>query len=267
MKRCFNGLSTVNIELTSRCNKSCWMCGRRKIEKDYPEIANDWGDMDVNILMKIANQLPKEGLVIQFHNNGEPLLYDKLGFALKLFSGHIRCFDTNGKLLLERADTIIDNMETLTVSVIQDDPEADKQYETVKKFLEIKGERKPNIIYRILGDVKDVKRWEELPGIKCYRMLHSPDGSFDYKKRVTIPEIGVCLELLHHLVIDRYGNVSICVRFDPHGYGILGDVYDDKLHDIWTGKKRRDYIKEHIAGNRNCNRLCAKCHYWGVPKG
>ena len=28
-ERCFNGLTTVNLELTNRCNKRCWMCGRR----------------------------------------------------------------------------------------------------------------------------------------------------------------------------------------------------------------------------------------------
>jgi MoaA/NifB/PqqE/SkfB family radical SAM enzyme len=32
-----NGLGNINIELTSRCNKSCWMCGRRKVEKEMPE--------------------------------------------------------------------------------------------------------------------------------------------------------------------------------------------------------------------------------------
>ena len=32
MSGCMNGLSTVNIELTTRCSKSCWMCGRRKVE-------------------------------------------------------------------------------------------------------------------------------------------------------------------------------------------------------------------------------------------
>jgi hypothetical protein len=136
------------------------MCGRRKIEREHPEIAKNWGDMDLDILMKIANQLPESGLVIQFHNNGEPLLYEHLKFALQLFEGHTRCFDTNGKLLLEKADEIIDNMETITISVIQDDPEGDKQYETVKKFLELKGDRKPNVIYRILGFVNNVKRWE-----------------------------------------------------------------------------------------------------------
>ena len=97
MKDCFNGLSTVNIELTSRCNKSCWCCGRRKIDKDYPEIAMNYGDMDFELVKKIEKQLPND-IVIQFHNNGEPMLYPRLKEALQLFKGRIRQFDTNGKL-------------------------------------------------------------------------------------------------------------------------------------------------------------------------
>lgn len=40
-----NGLGTINIELTSRCNKNCWMCGRRKVDREYPELALNYGDM------------------------------------------------------------------------------------------------------------------------------------------------------------------------------------------------------------------------------
>jgi radical SAM protein with 4Fe4S-binding SPASM domain len=242
------------------------MCGRRKIDKYYPKIAMNYGDMDTNLLMKIASELPKTGLVIQLHNNGEPLLYKPLHFALQLFRGHIRCFDTNGKLLLERANDIIDNMETITISVIENDPEGDEQYEIVKSFLELKGDNKPNVIYRCLGDV-DTKRWKKLPGIVATRILHHPLGNFQYpKKNPTIPEIGICLDLLHHLVIDRFGNVYPCVRFDPKREQCIGNAYDTPLLDIWNGKNRKDMIKRHIQGIRS-DPICKNCKFWGVPTG
>src|SRR3989338_8743152 len=108
MAVCFNGLYCIHLELTSRCNKDCWMCGRRKLDKDYPEITTNYGDMDFGLVKKIAEQLP-EGIVVQFHNNGEPLLYPKFGEAVRLFENQIKCTDTNGKLLLKKADEIIDN--------------------------------------------------------------------------------------------------------------------------------------------------------------
>lgn len=264
-KQFFNGLAVVNVELSSRCNKNCWMCGRRKIEREYPKIALNYGDMDFKLVEKIAKQLP-DGIVVQLHNNGESLLYPRFRDALKLFHRQIRCLDTNAKLVVEKANEIIDNMETLTISVIENDPEGDEQYKLVKEFLKIRGNRKPNLIYRCLGKV-DVKRWEKLPGIIVTRVLHHPLGSFQYKKNPTKPEIGICLDLLNHLSIDRLGNVSICVRLDPLKLGVISDANTTPLVEIWNSPKRKEWIQYHIEGKRDKVPLCSYCQFWGVPTG
>ena len=266
-----NGLAFVNIELSSRCNKGdgtpgsgCWMCGRRKMEKEHPELCN-WGDMPKEMVYAISKEVPK-GIVVQFHNNGEPLLYSHLFFALLAFRQNIRSFNTNGKLLMERAEEIIGNLETLTISVIENDPERKDQIEKVTQFLGIKGDRPPSMVYRLLGKVDD-KPWSRLSGIVARRVLHSPDGSFNYQKKPTIPEIGICLDLLTHLAIDRYGNVSLCVRFDPEGHLRLGNIKLKTLYSMWTGLKRKKYIEEHLKGNRSVLPGCSTCEYWGVPRG
>lgn len=261
----FNGLYCVHLELTSRCNKNCWMCGRRKIDREHPEIAINYGDMDFNLVKKIAEQMP-EGIVVQFHNNGEPLLYPRFGEAVRLFKEQIKCMDTNAKLIVEKADEIIDSLDTLTISVIENDPEGDEQYDLVREFLKIKGERKPHLIYRCLGDV-NIKRWRELEGIIATRILHNPLGSFKYKKPPTVPEIGICLEILNHMAINRFGKVSICVRFDPKGLGVIGDANSTPLIDIWHGPQRKEWVKHHIESNRIKIPLCNYCDFWGVPTG
>lgn len=261
----FNGLYSIHLELTSRCNKNCWMCGRRKIDREYPEIAMNYGDMDFELVKRIAAQLP-EGIVVQFHNNGEPLLYPEFGEAVRLFKSQIKCVDTNAKLILDKADEIIDNLDTITISVIENDPEGDNQYELVKRFLDIKGDRKPNVIFRCLGNV-DTERWQRLKGIIATRVLHNPLGSFKYQKRPTVPEIGICLEILNHMAISRLGEVSICVRFDPKRLGVIGDATKTPLLDIWNSQKRKEWIKLHVAGKRNQIPLCSYCDYWGVPTG
>lgn len=263
MRKSFDGLSVVNCELTSRCNKQCFCCGRRKLEKMQK---TDWGDMDTDLACKIADWLP-ENIVVQFHSNGEPLLHPCFGFIVGHYKKQIKCLSTNGKLLIEKADEIIDNLDTLTISVIEDDPEADEQYEIVKKFLELKGSKKPFMVYRLLGNVIDNDKWYKLPGIVATRTLHNPMGSFEYKKKVTIPEVGICQDLLSHLVIDRYGMVSLCVRFDPDRNLVIGDINKERLIDIWNGSKRKYFLQEHIKGNRKCNVVCAKCEFWGIPQG
>ena len=176
----FNSLAVVNCELTSRCNKRCFMCGRRRIEKDYPHLAN-WGDMDFKLVEKIAKQLP-DGIVVQLHNNGESLLYPKFGEAAKLFHQQIRCLDTNGKLIVEKAKEIIGNLDTLTISVIENDPEAEEQYKLVKKFLKIKGNRKPNLIYRCLGKV-NLERWKKNARYCGYQSAASSSWQFSVSEK------------------------------------------------------------------------------------
>jgi len=263
--KCFNGLSFVNVELTSRCNKKCWMCGRRKIEKNYPELAK-WGDMEFELVTSISSQLPR-GIVVQLHNNGEPTLYPKLYDALQCFKRQVRQFDTNGKLIFDRAEEIINNLEVITISVIENDPEGDEQYEITKQFLDLKGDRKPHVVYRMLGEVEKRERWEKLPGLIANRTLHSPMGSFQYRKEPTRPEHGICLDLLTHLVIDRYGKVSPCVRFDPERVGIIGDANKEKLIDIWNGKERKKWIDSNIEQRRDKIPLCSKCEFYGIATG
>lgn len=258
--------NVLHLELTSRCNKACAMCGRRKMEREHPELCN-WGDMEPDVVTALAYQVP-HGTVVQFHNNGEPTLYPYLSWALGCFQPKcIRQFNTNGKLLVERAQEIIGNLEVLTISVIEADPEGDEQYELVKRFLSIKGELGPRLVYRLLGRVAEPERWKSLPGVVCTRVLHAPGGSYDYHRQVTIPEHGICMDLLTHLAVDRLGNISMCVRFDPEGKLRLGNIKQMSLMEAWNCEKRKAYVKEHVAGNRGDLPGCGQCDFYGVPIG
>lgn len=259
-----NGLSTINIELTSRCNKNCWMCGRRKIDRDYPELALEYGDMDFDLLRRIAPQVPP-GIVVQFHRDGDALMYPRFGEAVSMFPGNIRNIVTNGKLLVEKADEIVGNLETLSVSIFENDEESEEQRELIGRFLEIKGDRKPFVTLRLIGDV-DENAYREFNQLIIRRVLHAPMGSFDYRKRKpTIPEIGVCWDFLQHPCIDRKGNFSICVRFDPKGVGRLGNVNGHTLDELWNGPRRKEWMACHVAGRRADVPLCSGCEFWGVP--
>lgn len=264
---CLHGLANVNIELTSRCNKNCWMCGRRKVDRgEYPDLQINYGDMDFDLVKHIANQLPPN-IVVQFHKDGEALLYPNFGKVVSLFKKQIKNVVSNGKLIIKKADEIIGNLDTLSISIFEGDTEADAQYDLIVKFLKIKKDKKPFTTLRLVGDV-DSSRYEKLNALIIRRILHHPMGSFKYrKKNPTIPEIGVCLDFLRHMCISREGKVSICVRFDPSGLGIIGDAKETPLANIWNSKKRLEWLEYHRMGKRDLIGLCRNCEYWGVPTG
>jgi len=271
-----SGLETINIELTSRCNKNCWMCGRRLRDKNLKKQGkfkeNSYGDMSFELLEKIAKEIPPD-ITIALHNNGEPTLYPKLKEAIILFKekGCLTNFVTNGKLLLERFDDIVDKLDTMSISIFENDSEWKEQNKIINKFLKLKKGRKPFTILRIIGDVLNYK-YEHFNILTSKRYLHSPKGSFDYIKNSdltcpTIPETGVCLDFLHHLAIDRFGNVSCCVRFDPKGELILGNIEKDSLDKIWHSEKRMQMKELHITGRRNMIPFCSECDFYGIPTG
>jgi len=203
------------------------------------------------------------GPIVQFNKDGEPLLYDELysiGMVTKEFFTNIV---TNGILLAERADALINKFDSVTVSVIEDDHE---QKESVKAFLKAKGTRLPQVFIKFLGDYHDPE-YSEM-GLKTLRRtLHNPQGDWDYQNRQElIPEIGICQDLLMKPAIDWRGNVHICNRFDPEGKGIIGNVENASLKSILTGKQRRRYIDLHRLGRRSEVSLCEKCQFWGIPR-
>ena len=133
--------SILNIELTDKCNKKCWMCGRTELEKQGKDLSKIYNhEIDFNLLKKISKQLP-DNMLIQFHNNGEPLLYSRFGDALELFDRQIKCLNTNGILLMDKYEEIINNLDTITISTFENDNDWGLQYKILCEFLNIKKEK------------------------------------------------------------------------------------------------------------------------------
>lgn len=275
------GVSTINIELTSRCNKNkksglfkaCHMCGRRRMEKENPKYNDTQGDMPLDTLRTIAKQLDP-GTLVQLHWNGEPTLYKDINAAATCFK-LANCYvtmDTNGLMLGNRRNDLL-LFDSITVSVIQGDSRENyiRQGRQIQKYFRIEYFEPivPMLNIRALGRIPKVfYQLAKKYNIKIIqRIFHSPQMSRDYSKHVTIPEIGVCMDLLNHPAIDRFGSVYPCVRINPTGQNYLGNVNDIPLAAILDGPKRRRLIRDHFAGRRDKIALCADCDYWGIPRG
>ncbi len=260
-----SGLAQLNIELSSRCDKThlCPMCGHQ----DQAINPIQYGEIDFDVLCSIRKQL-KPGIVISFHRDGEPTAYSRLREALDLFRGFTTSLVTHGGNLLAKAEDIIGHVTTVTVSVFRGDADATQQLRFLTDFCLLKKESAPQVQIKIVGDMSadELAPYEALGVRIIHRLIHVPIGNSKYAHRLpTIPEAGICLDALHRPTIDWRGDMFLCNRLDGNRHGFLGSVVHDSLESIWNGPTRMTMLDAHKQGRRDlANPLCATCTYWGV---
>jgi len=261
-----SGLAQLNLELSSRCDKThlCPMCGHQ----DQAVNPITYGDMDFELLETIRAQV-EPGILISFHRDGEPTAYRKLREALNLFRGFTTSLVTHGLNLAKRAEDIIDRCTTLTISVFRGDADAEEQYRVIKEFLAIKGALSPCVQIKIVGDMSadELAPYEALNCRIIRRLIHVPISNSKYAHRSpTISEVGICLDALHRPTINWQGDMFLCNRLDAHRHGFLGSVRTHSLDSIWNGETRMKMLDAHKAGRRDlANQLCATCEFYGIP--
>jgi radical SAM protein with 4Fe4S-binding SPASM domain len=256
-----SGLFQINVELSSRCDKAtlCGFCSHQS----SPSLR--YGDMDFELLKLIRSQL-EPPMTVQFHRDGDPLIYPRLADALDLFDGFIRSIVTHGETLAKRADEIIGRSEVVTVSVFRGDKDVEIQWESLIAFLEKKGLQLPRTVIKIVGDMDSPNRYEQLGVTVIRRLLHNDVNTKYVHRQPVRPEQDICLDFLGKPAISWDGKVFQCVRFDETEDGYLGDLRDESLESIWNGPLRKQWMQHHIMGQRDlANARCAKCTYYGVP--
>ena len=244
----------LTIELTSRCNKACYFCGRAKARK---EGTMRTGNMTMEIFDRILSQF--KGSIIQFNKDGEPLLYPELKEIGIKCRKYITNIVTNGILLWDRKDELKD-FTTITVSVFEDDVE---QFNNVKRFVE--NLKTPKVYIKFLGSYNN-PAYESLGLITTRRSIHNPQGDTGYtQSKPVIPELGICLDFLTKPSFDFEGNMFICNRYDPEHKGKIGNIKTDTIEWMWNSPLRQLWLEYHKLGSRYKIPLCNTCQYWGYP--
>ena len=259
------GLHQINIELTANCTKrtKCFMCGHTPFHKTE-------SNMSLEFLERLVKQLPA-GIIASLHRDGDTLDHQQLGQALELLKPFITSLVTHGERLNEKADEIIGACTTLTVSVVPNDPDKEIQIESLRGFLAKKGDRAPMVQLKFVGIIQNPEPYLSLGLPVIGRALHSSKGNWNYYKiDPIIPEVRVCLDFLGRPTVDWKGNLYNCNRLDVKGDGLLGNLNENTLEELWNGPERARMLRAHLAGRRqDANPLCASCEFYGVstPSG
>ena len=276
-----------NIEPTNYCNLRCSMCPR--------ELNRPLGYMDVALFEKIIDESVLSGrrLIITLNKDGEPLLHPELPKMIKYAkegkAAYKINFYTNGILLTETKslelmksglDTIHISMDAFTKETykkIKNSQMLEVVEENVKRLVVLKKRLRsklPLVVVKILqspdtqSEIKPfMNKWKDIADFVEIGEFHTWDGTLNgsSSSNPNNSPNGInrspCTFLWYNPVILWDGRVTICC-VDYQGKGIIGDIKENTLAEIWQGDALQKIRRAHLEGLYNTIPLCSKCQFW-----
>lgn len=245
--------SWIELSLIDVCNRKCIFC-----PKSNSEVAPDtFQKMSRKIIDSIHDQLYE----IKFKGTfslcgyGEPLLHKDINYIVKKLSAISNVeIITNGDVLSPKIlqDLYIAKVSKVLVSMY-DGPEQ------IKKFEEIR--RKANVPDEILI-LRD--RWYDKYndfGVK----LTNRAGTIKIGNQEKVNLSAKCFYPAYQFLIDWNGDVFLCPQ-DWQRRVAMGNIMQEKIFEIWTGKIHTNFRKNLLSGKR-CSSPCSLCNADGTLLG
>jgi MoaA/NifB/PqqE/SkfB family radical SAM enzyme len=259
-------LTSVNIEVTNRCNLKCIQC------PTTDAMRRPQGLLDYALFEKIVEENPQLEFVLLFQW-GEPFLHPRVLDMVRACSkrGIRTMLTSNGTLLRPalRREILESGLTRLTFSVdgvgethtrVRGYP-----YEKLRQtILEFKAERDaagrgPAI------DVSMVVFRDTEPDLEAFR--REWDGIADRVQAIPMFVEGKrevrCRELWRgSMVVLWDGRVTVCCA-DYDGDLVVGDARAERLTEIWDGPRLREIRRKHLQGAFPS--ICARCSEYRAP--
>lgn len=275
------------IETCNNCNAKCIMCpkglkGTKKLEL-----------MEETLFDSIVEQLRDYSDWIEMicmNSDGEPTLDKFLSKRIKKLKdiGIKRVnISTNGQLLTDELivkliDSGLDDIRVSldayyeeTYNKVRRGLDYKKVVENVKRLIEIRNEKNSNMEIRIRmveldENVNERELWSTYwktltTDIDKVQIMpkHSWSGQIEEEENEDILFYAdkPCISVFSSMAINYDGTVQLCDS-DIQQSVILGDVYTQKIKDIWNGERFREARGLHAYGERNKIEICKGCDHW-----
>jgi len=245
--------SWIELSLIDVCNRKCLFC-----PKSNNSIAPDtFQKMNRKIIDNIHNQLEQINFngTLSLCGYGEPLLHKDINYIVEKLSSVSKVeIITNGDVLSIK---ILQGLNKSKVSKIlismYDGPEQ------IKKFREMVAEACVPEEIVILRD-----RWYDKYndfGVK----LTNRAGTIDVGEQSKVNIAAKCYYPSYQLLIDWNGDVFLCPQ-DWQRRVAMGNIMQETIFDIWTGKVLTNFRKNLLNGKR-CASPCSSCNADGTLLG
>jgi len=241
-------LRLVEINPVDVCNRSCSFCPR----SDPTIYTNRKWVIKEETTTKLANDLKDIGFNnrIGFVGMGEPTLHKNLSKHLHIISSIVNPkwleINTNGDFLTtEKIKEYADSGCTHICVSMYDCDISDRLFEMANNI-----------------DVEIIPR-------HCYPDRFELD-IIDRANNITQQEIpnitNPCYMPFYQLYVDWDGNILVCQN-DWGRKGIIGNIKQSTIKDIWLGKEFNKYRKELQQGKRYKLSPCNTCNIQGTRYG
>lgn len=245
--------SWIELSLIDVCNRKCLFC-----PKSNNSIAPDtFQKMNRKIIDNIHNQLEQINFngTLSLCGYGEPLLHKDINYIVEKLSSVSKVeIITNGDVLSIK---ILQGLNKSKVSKIlismYDGPEQ------IKKFREMVAKACVPEEIVILRD-----RWYDKYndfGVK----LTNRAGTVDVGEQLKVNITAKCYYPSYQLLIDWNGDVFLCPQ-DWQRRVAMGNIMQETIFDIWTGKVLTNFRKNLLNGKR-CASPCSSCNADGTLLG
>ncbi|MBT6052785.1 MAG: radical SAM protein [Candidatus Scalindua sp.] len=273
----------LTIEITNTCNLACIMCPRHNAE-------NGTGFMQLDLYRNIIEEARHHlSVTLVPFFRGEPLLHPDLFEMIEIASksglGPIQ-LATNATLLNEDTSTIIikSRLDFLSFSIDIDKKnyksthvggDYEKVINNIDNFIAIKktmNTNKPEIQVSTVETTENrhglhefAEYWlEKVDRVRIYP-AHSTNGAFgslessnkypDFEQRLP------CKKVFNDIVIYWDGTVAVC-NHDWNRREYIGNIIDNSIQEVWSGKKYNEIRKRHIKGKLENDQTCKECDHW-----
>jgi len=243
----------IELSLIDVCNRTCSFC-----PKSDPKVAPDtYQKMSRLLINRLSSELKK----IKYRGSialcgyGEPLLHkDILYITKKLSEAASVEIVTNGDVLTSK---MLKNLYLAKVSRVlismYDGPEQIKKFKKVIKKSKVPSD---SIILR--------DRWYDKDnnfGVK----LTNRTGTIKIGNQVSNSTHTTCYYPSYQFLIDWNGDVFLCPQ-DWQRRMSMGNMMQESIFNIWSGKIMSKYRKELLKGKRNLS-PCNSCNAQGTLLG
>ena len=270
---------SLNIESTNLCNLECFFCPREESSKGI-------GSLDYDLFTKIIDECAAKGplKLINLHKDGEPLahprIYDMVRYIADSGAAEEFGFTSNGILLDEkREDKLLAagiNKIGFSIDATSEDSyersKGRRKYgavvENVRRFLRNKPDHVKVAVKFIMmkenaGEEDEfVEMWRDSGAEIILNEYHDWSGSVRDSSLHGIAPMSenACENPFYSLSVNWDGSVSICC-VDWDSQGVVGDVHEQSIEQIWRGEMLRRIRALHLAGRACEVGACAGCSY------